>query len=124
GDIAREPPLIGRAPLIAAIERSYRAALGDGAPTLVTVIGARGAGKTRLAGALAARLGPAAEIVDDAHRASAEALDAIELATMEDARAARWICAIADPLLCERRPRWGDRAGRHVRLALEPLRED
>ncbi|HXU04929.1 MAG TPA: hypothetical protein VN903_28400, partial [Polyangia bacterium] len=49
------------------------------------------------------------------------ALDALEFATLREAACRLWICALARPMLRQRRPIWGARAARRQDLPLAPL---
>lgn len=68
-----------------------------------------------------ARLGPTLAIVDDAHLAAIEVLDALELATAARSGPPLLIAALATPRLRELRPRWGTRARHRDELELAPL---
>jgi tetratricopeptide (TPR) repeat protein len=64
---ASQPPLIGRAEVLAGLVEEAEAALAHGAPAIATTFGEAGMGKTRLGAALAARLrqlNPAPEVVE------------------------------------------------------------
>ena len=63
---------------------------------------------------------PVALLVDDADRADAAALDAVEIASAL-VRAPLWICVFAQPSLCSLRPTWGERASHHEQVTLGPL---
>jgi serine/threonine protein kinase/predicted ATPase len=67
------------------------------------------------------RHGPVALILDDAQLADETVLDALEFATLREAACRLWICALARPLLRQRRPTWGARATRRQDLPLAPL---
>jgi tetratricopeptide (TPR) repeat protein len=67
---------------------------------------------------------PVAILVDDAHLADAAALDALELAALEESRAPIFACALARPSFAQTRPAWGGRAARCVALRLGPLEPD
>lgn len=60
-------------------------------------------------------------LVDDGHDADAEALDALEIATLAGAAPAIYVCVAARPGLTALRPTWGHRAGRARGHALAPL---
>jgi eukaryotic-like serine/threonine-protein kinase len=62
---------------------------------------------------------PVAILVDDAHVADSAALDAIELASLD--QPAAWVCVAALPELVSKRPGWDARALRAGRWTLEPL---
>ncbi len=62
---------------------------------------------------------PVAILVDDAHVADSAALDAIELASLD--QPAAWVCVAALPELVTKRPGWDARALRAGRWNLEPL---
>jgi hypothetical protein len=65
---------------------------------------------------------PAVILVDDAHVADSAALDAIELASLD--QPAAWVCVAALPELVGKRPGWDARALRAGRWELEPLADD
>ena len=69
----------------------------------------------------AARLGPTLVIVDDAHLAAVEILDALELASAPRGGPPLLIVALATPRLRELRPRWSTRARHRDELELAPL---
>ncbi|HWM85730.1 MAG TPA: protein kinase, partial [Kofleriaceae bacterium] len=72
-----------------------------------------------------ARGGPLVVLVDDAHLADDAVLDALEYATLGGAQVPIWILAAADArALDPMRPRFGQRAARSERFALEPLADD
>jgi tetratricopeptide (TPR) repeat protein/tRNA A-37 threonylcarbamoyl transferase component Bud32 len=66
--------------------------------------------------------GPTVLLVDDAQWADPCALDALELATMEDG-AALWVAVATGTELLDRRPLWGERALSHTKHQLGPLDE-
>ena len=72
----------------------------------------------------AARRGPTAIILDDVHLAEHELLDALEYATLGGEPLPLWILCLAAPRLDQRRPGFGSRAERRVRITLPPLGED
>jgi tetratricopeptide (TPR) repeat protein len=88
---------------------------------------APGALRQAAAGALAealvhrARQRPLVILLDDAHWAEPETLDALERATMEGVDAPLAVCASARPALFTLRPRWSDRAATSRRAVLPPL---
>ena len=84
--------------------------------------GAAGA-DDELVAALVASARARAIVIDDAHRLSAETLDAIELAVLRAIDRCLWIAVIADSSLARTRPQWGMRAPRRVRHDLAALDE-
>lgn len=72
----------------------------------------------------AARRGPTAVILDDVHLAEHELLDALEYATLGGEPLPLWILCLATPRLDQRRPGFGSRAERRIRVTLPPLTED
>jgi tetratricopeptide (TPR) repeat protein len=72
----------------------------------------------------AARDRPLAIILDDAHLADHELLDALEYATLGGEPLALWVLALATPRIDQRRPGLGERAERHRREVLGPLDEE
>ncbi|WP_437944499.1 protein kinase [Sorangium sp. So ce281] len=98
--------------------------LAPGDPAAAPLLGAPGARRHAEARALAAALAaaaPLALLLDDADRADASALDAIELATAEGSAARLAIVLAARPSLASLRPALGERAARRVALDLGPL---
>jgi len=71
-----------------------------------------------------ARDRPLAILLDDAHLADQELLDALEYATLGGEPLALWVLALATPRIDQRRPGLGERAERHRRDALGPLDEE
>ena len=71
-----------------------------------------------------ARARPLAILLDDAHLADHELLDALEYATLGGEPLALWVLALATPRIDQRRPGLGERAERHRRDALGPLDEE
>ncbi len=69
----------------------------------------------------AARKGPLALLVDDAHWADPTSLDALEIATAAGDRAALLVVAAAQPQFESMRPQWGSRAARERRDVLERM---
>jgi tetratricopeptide (TPR) repeat protein len=65
-----------------------------------------------------------AVLLDDAHRAGAGLLDALEHAALAEAGAPLFVCAFGRPEFGIRRPGWGERAARSEALQLEPLSAD
>src|SRR5262249_32011765 len=65
--------------------------------------------------------GPVALILDDAHLADPSTLDALEMATLQEARIPLWVCVTALPSLESLRPFLGDRSGARSRHQLSPL---
>jgi tetratricopeptide (TPR) repeat protein len=64
---------------------------------------------------------PMALLLDDAHFAEPDLLDALEIATLGEAGSPLLVCIAARPALVEARPAWGERAGAHRRIDLGPL---
>jgi tetratricopeptide (TPR) repeat protein len=64
---------------------------------------------------------PLAVVLDDAHQADDAALDALEYATLRDAHARIWVCALARPSFSGARPAWGSRAAKSQQTVLEAL---
>ncbi|WP_437292512.1 protein kinase domain-containing protein [Sorangium sp. So ce426] len=98
--------------------------LAPGDPAAAPLLGAPGARRHAEARALAAALAaaaPLALLLDDADRADASALDAIELATAEGSAARLAIVLAARPSIASLRPGLGERAARRVALDLGPL---
>jgi tetratricopeptide (TPR) repeat protein len=60
-------------------------------------------------------------LLDDAHLADAAALDAVEHATLAEAGAPIFACALGRPPFAAARPAWGERAAASRDLALGPL---
>lgn len=79
----------------------------------------------RLADALQrrARNGPVAVILDDAHSAEDELLDALEYATLDGHDLPLWVVVAANPRLERVRRGWGSRTRYRERLVLTPLDE-
>ena len=73
---------------------------------------------------VAARERPTAIVLDDAHLAEHELLDALEYATLGGEPLPLWILVLAAPRFDQRRPGFGGRAERHRRVPLTPLDED
>lgn len=78
-----------------------------------------------LAGALRARslAGPVAVILDDAHWAEGHVVDALEVATLDDAGGPLWVLVTAHPRFEHTRPSWGARTRQQDRVELTPLEE-
>ncbi|WP_437892866.1 protein kinase domain-containing protein [Sorangium sp. So ce124] len=102
-------------------------ALGQLAPAdpaaapLLEAPGARRHAEARALAAALAAAAPIALLLDDADRADASALDAIELATAEGSAAGLAIVLAARPSIASLRPGLGERAARRVTLDLGPL---
>ncbi|HEY6880742.1 MAG TPA: AAA family ATPase, partial [Polyangiales bacterium] len=64
---------------------------------------------------------PLAIVLDDAHQADEATLDALEYATMREAGARIWACALARPSFNAARPNWGARASKTQHTTLEAL---
>ncbi|XXX71990.1 protein kinase [Sorangium sp. So ce134] len=95
----------------------------EAAPMLEAAGARRHAEARALAAALAAAA-PLALLLDDADRADAAALDALELATAEGSSARLAIVLAARPSIASLRPRLGERAARRLALDLGPLDAD
>ncbi|WP_437963369.1 protein kinase [Sorangium sp. So ce260] len=94
------------------------------AAPLLEAAGARRHAEARaLADALAAAA-PLALLLDDADRADAAALDALELATAEGRQARLAIVLAARPSIASLRPGLGERAARRLELDLGPLDDE
>ncbi|MEM9493710.1 MAG: hypothetical protein AAGC55_31465, partial [Myxococcota bacterium] len=93
--------------------------VSDATPTQVSALA------DRLREAAAVR--PLAIIIDDCQNASAPALAALESAVLDadsahqPSRIPLWLCVATGPELLRRRPDWGQRGDRHVKLELSPL---
>lgn len=68
-----------------------------------------------------ARAAPLVVVVDDAHAAEVEVLDAIELATVGSPATPLVVVVLATPRLLDLRPRWGTRAHRPTTISIGPL---
>jgi tetratricopeptide (TPR) repeat protein len=136
------PTLLERDGLLADARASAIATLQHDRPGLVTIYGASGSGKSRVADEIAAvaeemgfeltrdhgadieavreraELVPQAVILDDIDSAAEELRAAVEYATL-DGTGSFWAVAIADSE--HRDPRWGRRAVDHRELTIEPL---
>ncbi|MET0285796.1 MAG: protein kinase [Polyangiales bacterium] len=64
---------------------------------------------------------PLAVVLDDAHQADDATLDALEYATLREARARIWVCVLARPAFAAARPAWGARAASSQQTSLEAL---
>lgn len=64
---------------------------------------------------------PVALVLDDAHLADDALLDALEYATLKEARARIWSCVLVLPSFERTRPAWGSRAAASHKRTLEPL---
>jgi serine/threonine protein kinase/predicted ATPase len=71
----------------------------------------------------AAAAAPLVFVLDDAHLAESNMLDAIEYATLDGEDIPLWIAVCAHSQMLRRRPRWGERAQRHDEIELGPLSE-
>ncbi|WP_437684800.1 protein kinase domain-containing protein [Sorangium sp. So ce176] len=91
------------------------------AATLLEAAGARRLAEARALAAALAAAAPLALLLDDADRADAAALDALELATAEGSPARLAIVLAARPSIASLRPRLGERAARCLALDLGPL---
>ena len=72
----------------------------------------------------AARQRPLAIILDELHLAEHELLDALEYATLGGEALPLWVLALAAPRLDQRRPGFGQRAERSLRVTLPPLGDE
>jgi eukaryotic-like serine/threonine-protein kinase len=88
------------------------------APGALRLAGARAAGEALRR---RARVMPVAVVLDDAHLADDALLDALEYATLREAAARIWVCALGRPGFAQRRATWGTRAARTLQLALDVL---
>jgi tetratricopeptide (TPR) repeat protein len=104
--------------------------LPDTDPRVARILCAPGALRYAVAKALGdaltrlAETQPLAVCIDDAHWADPATLDALEVATLAEARVPLWVCVVTRPALTDLRPTWGDRAGRYAVHALGPLGAD
>jgi tetratricopeptide (TPR) repeat protein len=64
---------------------------------------------------------PLCVVLDDAHHADDATLSILEYATLAEANAPIFVCAMARPVFREIRPSWGERAARYELVELEPL---
>ncbi|WP_438013556.1 protein kinase [Sorangium sp. So ce315] len=94
------------------------------AAPLLEAAGARRLAEARALAAALAAAAPRALVLDDADRADAAALDALELATAEGSTARLAVVLAARPSLASLRPRLGERAARRLALDLGPLDDD
>jgi tetratricopeptide (TPR) repeat protein len=127
GTLAAAWHTLGCTPSVAGAA-AMAAILGAATPgQIAPVRDAPGALRQAAAGALAlalvqrARQRPLVILLDDAHWAEPETLDALERATMEGVDVPLAVCASARPALFSLRPRWGDRAAVGRRVVLPPL---
>ncbi|WP_437475753.1 protein kinase [Sorangium sp. So ce1014] len=91
------------------------------AAPLLEAAGARRHAEARALAAVLAAAAPLALLLDDADRADAAALDALELATAEGSPARLAIVLAARPSIASLRPGLGERAARRLTLDLGPL---
>ncbi|WP_437331420.1 protein kinase domain-containing protein [Sorangium sp. So ce394] len=91
------------------------------AAPLLEAAGARRHAEARALAAALAAAAPLALLLDDADRADAAALDALELATAEGSPARLAIVLAARPTIASLRPGLGERAARRLALDLGPL---
>ncbi|WP_049949645.1 serine/threonine-protein kinase [Sorangium cellulosum] len=91
------------------------------AAPLLEAAGARRHAEARALAAALAAAAPLALLLDDADRADAAALDALELATAEGSPARLAIVLAARPSIASLRPGLGERAARRLALDLGPL---
>ncbi|WP_437805630.1 protein kinase domain-containing protein [Sorangium sp. So ce1078] len=91
------------------------------AAPLLEAAGARRHAEARALAAALAAAAPLALLLDDADRADAAALDALELATAEGRQARLAIVLAARPSIASLRPGLGERAARRLELDLGPL---
>ncbi|WP_437629509.1 protein kinase domain-containing protein [Sorangium sp. So ce854] len=94
------------------------------AAPLLEAAGARRHAEARALAAALAAAAPLALLLDDADRADAAALDALELATAEGSAARLAVVLAARPSIASLRPRLGERAARRLALDLGPLDDD
>lgn len=124
-----EPAAIELPPVLAmALRRSSAAPpVPSGEPVIRSLGAAPGALRSAITVAAGEALramaadGPLFVLLDDAHFAGDVALAALEFATLSEADAPIWVCAICRPALLQDRPAWGERAGRRERRAIGPL---
>ena len=101
--------------------------IGAGAPELRALVAAPGALRPAMVTAAGealrrrARRGPIFVVLDDAHHADETTMAALEYATLAEAGAPIWICALGRPLFEEAYPSWGDRAASREVHRLGPL---
>lgn len=88
------------------------------APGALRLAAARAAGEALR---LRARHKPLAIVLDDAHLADDATLDALEYATLAEASACIWVCALVRASFARARPTWGTRAQRAQTMPLRPL---
>ena len=89
--------------------------------------GALRSGAARAAGAAMRRLAeksPLLLVLDDAQFADDATLDAIEYATLSEARSPIWACVFARPSFQAGRPGWAERSAQQCRVELEPLAQE
>lgn len=68
-----------------------------------------------------AEIKPICIVLDDAHHADDATLSILEYATLAEAHAPMFVCALSRPVFREIRPSWGERAARYEDVELEPL---
>ncbi|MET0342572.1 MAG: protein kinase [Polyangiales bacterium] len=88
------------------------------APGALRLAAARAAGEALRQ---CARRTPVAVVLDDAHLADEAMLDALEYASLAEASARVFLCALVRPAFQRARPAWGSRAGTAPRVNLSPL---
>ena len=144
-DLPADAPLDSGADLLR--DRLGRLGVREAAPAVASVLGwltgpqldpslelglralevAPGAVRTALATAAGEALrwraasGPVLVLLDDAHLAGDVTLAALEYATLAEARAPIWVCAVGRPEFADEHPAWGERAGRSASHRVGPL---
>ncbi|WP_437961729.1 protein kinase [Sorangium sp. So ce119] len=117
------PPEAARAWPAVGLALGQMAGQDPAAAPLLEAAGARRHAEARALAAALAAAAPLALLLDDADRADAAALDALELATAEGSPARLAIVLAARPSIASLRPRLGERAARRLALDLDPLDE-
>ncbi|WP_437729736.1 protein kinase domain-containing protein [Sorangium sp. So ce1335] len=118
------PPEAARAWPAVGLALGRLAGQDPAAAPLLEAAGARRLAEARALAAALAAAAPLALLLDDADRADAAALDALELATAEGSPARLAVVLAARPSIASLRPRLGDRAARRLALDLGPLDDD
>ena len=101
--------------------------IGPGAPELRALAAAPGALRPAMATTAGEALrrralrGPIFVVLDDAHHADETTLAALEYATLAEAEAPIWVCALGRSTFEEAHPSWGDRAASREEHRLGPL---
>src|SRR5215472_9035422 len=71
-----------------------------------------------------AEVAPLLLVLDDAQFADEATLDALEYATLTEARAPIWVCVLGRPSFEAARPSWAERCDEREMVRLEPLVQD